>query len=105
MPVTRRLPEGIRHQSGILQTVRQVSKPRLSISVHLFVVTTLLTLSLVALVAATVSHRRVGGSAARSLHSTILRDFPPYQKHRTTSLKVEQSELVSTTRRQYLGGL
>ena len=55
MPVTRRLPEGIRHQSGILRTVREVSEPRLSISVHLFVVTTLLTLSLVALVAATAS--------------------------------------------------
>src|SRR5256714_3560701 len=87
MPVTRRLPEGIRHQSGVLRTVREVSEPRLSISVHLFVVTTLLALSLVALVAATVSRHRVGGSAAQSLRSTILRDFPPYQKHRTTSLK------------------
>src|SRR5437762_13633347 len=76
-PATRRLPEGIRHQSGILQTVREVSEPRLSISVHLFIVTTLLALSLVTLVAATASRRRVGGSAARSLRSTILRDFPP----------------------------
>src|SRR4051812_30713887 len=87
MPATRCLPEGIRHQSGVLRTVCEVSEPRLSISVHLFVVTTLLTLSLVALVAATVSHRRVGGSAVRSLRSTILRGFPPYQKHRTTSLE------------------
>ena len=85
--MTRRLSEGIRHQSGILQTVREVSEPHLSISVHLFIVTTLLVLSLVALVAATASCRRVGGSAARSLRSTILRDFPPYQKHRTTSLE------------------
>src|SRR2546429_6662995 len=87
MPVTRHLPEGIRHQSGILRTVREVSEPRLSISAHLFVVTTLLALSLVALVATTMSHRRVGGSAVRSLRSTILRNFSPYQKHRTTSLK------------------
>src|SRR5437868_15409682 len=87
MPTTRRLPEGICHQSGILRTVREVSEPRLSISVHLFVVTTLLALSLVALVAATASRCRVGGSAARSLLSTILCDFPPYQKHWTTSLK------------------
>ena len=85
--MTQHLPEGIHHQSGILRTVHEVSEPRLSISVHLFVVTTLLTLSLVALVAATASHRRVGSSAARSLRSTILRDFSPYQKHRTTSLK------------------
>ena len=85
--MTRCLPEGIRHQSDVLRTAREVSELRLSISVHLFVVTTLLTLSLVALVAATASHRRVGGSAAWSLRSTILRDFPPYQKHRTTSLK------------------
>src|SRR5437016_13849756 len=87
MPVTRRLPEGIRHQSGVLRTVREVFEPRLSISVHLFIITTLLTLSLVALVAVTASHRRVGSSAVRSLRSMILRDFPPYQKHRTTSLK------------------
>src|SRR2546430_17678797 len=81
MPVTRRLPEGIRHQSGVLRTVREVSEPRLSISVHLFIITTLLTLSLVALVAATASYHRVGGSAVRLLLSMILRDFPPYQKH------------------------
>src|SRR5207248_5061312 len=63
------------------------SEPRLSISVHLFIITTLLALSLVTLVATTASHCQVGGSAARSLRSTILRDFPPYQKHRTTSLE------------------
>ena len=85
--VTRRLPEGIRHQSGILRTVRRVSEPRLSISVHLFIVTTLLALSLVTLVAATASHPQVSGSAVRSLRSMILRDFPPYPKHRTTSLE------------------
>src|SRR5437868_14708624 len=87
MPVTQHLPEGIHHQSGILRTVREVSEPRLSISVHLFVITTLLTLSLVTLVAATASCRRVGGFAVQSLRSTILRDFPPYPKHRTTSLE------------------
>ena len=87
MPATRRLPEGIRHQSGILQTVREVSEPHLSISVPLFIVTILLTPSLFTLVAATASRHRVDGSAARLLRSTILRDFPPYQKHRTTSLE------------------
>ena len=70
MLTTRRLPEGICHQSGILRTVREVSEPRLSISVHLFVVTTLLVLSLVALVAATASRRWVDGEskAARQYH-------------------------------------
>src|SRR5437763_11632938 len=85
--MTRRLPEGICHQSATLRTVREVSEPRLSISVPLFVVTILLALSLVALITATASHRRVDGSAARSLRSMMLRDFPPYQKYRTTSLE------------------
>ena len=87
MLMTRRLPEGICHQSGTLRTVREVSKPHLSISVPLFVVTILLTLSLVTPVAATAFHCRVDGSAAWSLSLTILRDLPPYQKHRTTSLE------------------